>query len=247
MDATVYALSFSLLPSQLSWATRDHSETPDTVSLIDMLRLQSVMSAPPGRRYPITRELWNTLHTSSNPVYRFIALEKFDSVEQTPAELLALYRECLFGACTYLEDRALEAIRSHNDFREEVANLLEEYLATNPPTNDGTFSGLRSAFDNPREGAKQVIEMIRNPDKWSSTTTHPPSKPKPTDGIEILSKSQAAKIFGSAPPTKDPVSDMTITPQSEEPTISTQLNWLGILIVIVTALGLLGWLIKRRP
>ena len=132
------------------------------VNSIDILRLAGALGYTMGAklRSPLTKAAWERLHTAVNPVYRFIALEKLDSVEQTPSELLALYRECLLGSCSYLEARALSAIMHNQDYREEVAILLEEYKASNPPENDGTLPS-RKDVKSLMDGADRLIKLIR--------------------------------------------------------------------------------------
>jgi hypothetical protein len=212
----------------------------NTVDIIDVLRLQGLISSPPGGKLlpPPTLQQWAELHQSANPVYRFIALEKFDSVEQSPEDLLALYRECLFGACSYLEVRALEAITRNKDFREEVAKLLEEYIASNPPANDGTLPGLRNNFPNLIEGAKRVIATIRNTEKPAA-----PSSPQSDPFAQTTPAPKPPPVV--QPPTpKAPEAKPTTSTPSEEPTSSTP--WSIIVVLIVAAVGLLWLLLKGR-
>lgn len=93
---------------------------------------------------------WLALHDSPNPCYRFLSLQYFRVVDQSPEELAQLYRECLFGGCTYLEVSALRSIRrnwdggvvkSIGDGGVEVAKLLYSYGKLKPFSNDGTLSG----------------------------------------------------------------------------------------------------------
>ncbi len=157
----------------ISWLLNKVNSTAPTTA--DVVELQAMIGYWPGQRLNtlVAKKEWEKLHSSANPIHRFIALEKFDSTEQSPSELLALYRECLFGACSYLEVRALEAITRNQDFREEVATLLEEYIASNPPTDDGTLPKLRSNFPDLIEGARSVIEMIRSHVKEGLYENHP--------------------------------------------------------------------------
>ena len=209
------------------------------VTTIDILRLQGALSYWPGGKLqaPLSKDAWQKLHRAANPVYRLIALEKFDSVEQSPAELLALYRECLFGACSYLEVRALEAITRNKDFREEVAKLLEEYIASNPPANDGTMPGLRNNFPNLIEGATRVIATIRNTDKPAA-----PSSPQSDPFAQTTPTPKPPPVVQPPAPKKAPEAK-TVTP-SEEPTSPTP--WSIIVVLIVAALGLLWLLLKNR-
>jgi len=108
----------------------------------------------------MSKSVWSKLHKSKNPIYRLMALDKCDAVEQSPSELLALYKECLFGSCSYLEIRALESILRARDYRPEVAQLINEYLASNPLQNDGTVPNIRVLFQSPLEGAREALKLI---------------------------------------------------------------------------------------
>jgi hypothetical protein len=90
------------------------------------------------------KKFWQMMREGRNPCYRLIALWKFDSVDQSPEEMLDLYRECLFKSCTFLEIRAMHRIYTENDRRPEVIALLKKYLDTKPLTNDGTDHHARS-------------------------------------------------------------------------------------------------------
>lgn len=210
------------------------------ITTIDILRLQGALSYWPGGKLqaPLSKDAWQKLHRAANPVYRLIALEKFDSVEQSPAELLALYRECLFGACSYLEVRALEAITRNKDFREEVAKLLEEYVAYNPPANDGTLPGLRNNFPNLVEGASRVIAAIRNTDKPAA-----PSSPQSDPFAQTTPAPKSPPVVQPTAQKKAPSTAPAPTP-SEEPSSSTP--WSIIVVLIVAATGLLWLLVKKR-
>lgn len=211
------------------------------ITTIDILRLQGALSYWPGGKLqaPLSKDAWQKLHSAANPVYRLIALEKFDSVEQSPAELLALYRECLFGACSYLEVRALEAITRNKDFREEVARLLEEYIASNPLTNDGTLPSLRNNFPNLVEGANRVIATIRNTEK-QATTTSPSIDP----------------FAQAAPPSKTPpVIYSPATKQAADSKMSTEVvtdndqqmnDWWMYALVSIVGVGLLCFFYFRK-
>jgi hypothetical protein len=204
----------------------------------DVVELQSALAYWPGGKLtaPLLKSDWQALHQSANPLNRFIALEKFDSVEQSPTELLALYRECLFGACSYLEVRALEAITRNKDFREEVAKLLEEYIASNPPANDGTLPGLRNNFPNLIDGAKRVIATIRNtevPVAPTSPQSDPFAQSTPTPKPPPMVQPPAPKNAPAAKPATT----------SEEPSSSSWFVWA---VVIIAATGLLWLLLKGR-
>lgn len=163
---------------ELAFSWLQKKSTDSEVSTTDIIELQGTLDYWQGGKLkaPLSKQTWQELHKSTNPLNRFIALEKFDSVEQSPAELLALYRECLFGACSYLEVRALEGITRNKDFREDVARLLEEYIASNPPADDGSLPKLRNNFPDLVEGAKRVITLIRNK---GIPPAPPPPQPDP--------------------------------------------------------------------
>jgi hypothetical protein len=219
-------------------ATRAHNVE---ITTIDILRLQGALSYWPGGKLqaPLSKDAWQKLYRATNPVYRLIALEKFDSVEQSPAELLALYRECLFGACSYLEVRALEAITRNKDFREEVAKLLEEYIASNPLANDGTMPGLRNNFPNLIEGAKRVIAAIRNTEEPTA-----PTLPQVDPFEQSTPTPKPPPVVQPPPPKKTPSTTPTTTTPSVELTSSTP--WSVIVILIVPATVLLWLVLKRR-
>lgn len=212
----------------------------DAFTTADIVEMQSALGYWPGGKLtaPLPKSDWQALHQSANPLNRFIALEKFDSVEQSPAELLALYRECLFGACSYLEVRALEAITRNEDFREEVAKLLEEYIASNPPANDGTLPGLRNNFPNLIEGAKRVIAAIRNTDQPAA-----PTSPQVDPFAQTTSTPKPLPLV-QPPAPKKALEAKPASTQSEEPTSSTP--WSVVAVLIVAATGLLWLLVRNR-
>jgi hypothetical protein len=231
---------------QLLWESRpsaafellSRDSTNRVPTSTDVVRLYAALGYWPGSKLQgaVSKDAWTQLHRSSNAVNRLIALEKFDSVEQSPAELLALYRECLFGACSYLEVRALEAITRNKDFREEVAKLLEEYVASNPPPNDGTLPGLRNNFPNLVEGAKRVIAAIHNTDQPSV-----PSSPQVDPFAQNTATPKPPPVVRHQPPTQTP--EPKAPPKSEEPASTTRLVW-GALTLSATAL--LWLLLKKR-
>jgi len=107
---------------------------------------------------------WYALYNSSNPCYRLIAFEFYDRPGLTPEELLSVYESGLFHSCSYVEMRILVGIRDHQDYRDEVKQLLLRYLASNPLLNDGTQISHRAdpdrLFKDVREGAQKIIDEI---------------------------------------------------------------------------------------
>ncbi|MEQ1933520.1 MAG: hypothetical protein ABL962_06540, partial [Fimbriimonadaceae bacterium] len=136
------------------------------VETIDILRFRASRGAWPGSRLPEppAKNLWAALHGSGNPCYRLIALEYFDSVNQTPDELLSLYEECLLKGCSYLEVRALEAISANEDRRQAVVRLLRQYASTRNIVNDGTLHLTRSHFEGqtPQQAAVKLADSIQS-------------------------------------------------------------------------------------
>lgn len=226
---------YKTLPPSLSLARMKERAAIANSTLLDLLRLQAFVSAPPGAKLtsPPSKADWEALHKSSNPCYRLIALEVFDSVEQSPGELLSLYRECLFGACSFLEARALAAIQSNKDNRAEVAQLLEQYASTKP-VNDGTLPGLRNPFRDPGHSAKELAVAIRAAINSGDTQASRPqvtAEPKTTVG-QPSSQGQNRSARGQA------------QPLGSDETRST----LGTIVVVMiaVALGALWLLLKRR-
>lgn len=106
---------------------------------------------------------WQALYNSSNPCYRIIAFEYYDKVGLTPQELLSVYEAALFHSCSYVEMRILAGIKMNHDYRLEVKQLLQQYLAGNPLLNDGTQLGssdLNIPFKDVRVGAQSIIDDI---------------------------------------------------------------------------------------
>ena len=167
----------------------------ETVSTTDILRWAGSRNYWPGDKLgqlsgvPLSeKKTWQILHSSKNPCYRLIALEYFDSVNQTPEEVLQLYRECLFHTCSYMEERAMNKMFFDPVCRpEEILALLREYLDSKPLENDGTRGGHRSAAmgRGPEAFALQLIEKFEAPEDKKSQgpapTTLPPMEthPKP--------------------------------------------------------------------
>lgn len=229
-----YAISWNALlsayPNSAFQEMVERSRSKE-VNTIDILRLHLAIGGWPGERLQqdrekLTKSSWEIIHASKHPCYRFIALEKLDSVEQSPAELLALYRECLFGACSYLEARAFEAITSNKDFREDVAKLLEEYIATSPPANDGTLPSLRNKFPHLIKGAEGIIAIIRNSGK-----------------PDAQAQQQSSPLAQSAAQSKQQPSEVKPVQSSEKPVSTPWIVW-GVLIAAAT--GLLWLLLKSR-
>lgn len=92
-----------------------------------------------------------------------LPLTHYLAVQQTPEELLGIYKACLLGGCTYLEHAALLGIRAEADFRTPVADILEAYAATNPVINDGTAPGFYNQFGDQDLGvaAMDLAKTIR--------------------------------------------------------------------------------------
>ncbi len=206
-------------------------------AMIDLIRLQAHITSPPaGALIPgIAKSDWDFLHNSPNPCYRILALQIYDSVEQTPSDLLALYRECLFGGCSYFEVRALAAIQFHEDYREDVAKLLETYAATNP-IDDGTLSGLRSPFADLESGARNLAATIR-----AALANQPTGrKAEGSGGSSVIptgskhAPSEAHKVDGS------------LKPESGNSTLRTVSPWLVLGVVIAASCAVLLMLLKRR-
>jgi hypothetical protein len=205
----------------------------------DIVRLVGAMSREPGQNLPerISKTLWSDFYNHTNPCYKILALDKYDSTEQSPAELLSLYRECLMDSFGYLQVRALEGIYRSKDFRPEVAALLKEYLNSNPAVDDGTLPAFPASIGNPVDGAKMILAKIS---KVGSAVNATPSKSlPPTASSTVIPppsvQSTALKKAPEAKPTSTP---------SEEPTSSTP--WSIIVVLIVAAIGLLWLVLKKR-
>ena len=135
------------------------------VSTIDIVRLTALIvddnPGGAGLEEKVDRLDWQALHDSANPCYRFLALEYMNAIKPSPAELLQLYRECLFGSCSRLEFGAIMNMRMINDNRIEVAKLIEEYAKSKPVSNDGTLSSWGRPMGNAEEGAVILANIMR--------------------------------------------------------------------------------------
>jgi hypothetical protein len=208
-----YALFTNLLlndyPQRAFKIFAQQSES-SVVTTLDVLTISALIGPFPGGRHlkaSPSKADWETLSRSANPCYRFLALEYFDQFPQTPAELLVLYRKCLFEGCSYREGRALTAIIQLKDHREPVAQLLEEYVASNPLMNDGTNSLIRDRFPNRIEASLRIIQLIREdrgkdsnlplPDRTGSDPTGSDSQREDTPE-QNTSISQTAMLDDSA-------------------------------------------------
>lgn len=212
------------------------------VTSLDVLTVTaSIGSFPGGRALSAapSKTDWAALIQSANPCYRFLGLEYFDSVPQTPDELLSLYRQCLFGACSYMEARALTAINRRKDYREAVAKLLEEYAASNPVMDDGTTSKIRDLYRDRFKASAEIVQRIRE-----HIAKHG-EKPLTNDSADqAASKSMSSLPVVQPPAPKKAREEKPASPPSEEPTSSTP--WSIIVVLIVVALGLLWLLVKNR-
>lgn len=229
--AWLWELAFAVNPQHAFELLASRSNV-SSVTTADILDLQVALGYWPGSILETapSKEVWKRLHESPNPVYRLIALEKFDSVPQSPSDLLALYRECLFGACSYLEVRALEAITKKHDFRPEVLALLEEYVASNPVKDDGTLPKLRNNFPNVAQGAMAVIATIRDQTQTEAT-------PKRSDAdpfARSANPTQAKKSNAPKPATPD---------APYEPTSQRTLVWL---LMVIVGMVVAVWVFLRK-
>jgi hypothetical protein len=163
----------------MAWIAQRTSSTVPSVG--DVVKLVASMERQPGAilTQKISKELWTKLHGSSNPCYKILALEKYDSTDQSPEELLKLYRECLFQTFGYLQVRALEGIYRSKDYRPEVRNLLREFLASSPAEDDGTLPPFPANFSNPVEGAKRLLAHMEKGGVDSPVPPPPVVVPKP--------------------------------------------------------------------
>lgn len=205
----------------------------------DIVRLVGAMSREPGQSLPerISKTLWSDFYNHSNPCYKILALEKYDSTDQSPSELLSLYRECLMNSFGYLQVRALEGIIRSKDFRPEVAALLKEYLNSNPTPDDGTLPAFPSLIRNPVDGAKMILAEISKTDTAVNAT---PSKSLPPTASSTVITPLSVQ---STAPKKTPEAKPAST-QSEEPISS--IPWSVVAVLIVAAIGLLWLLLKNR-
>jgi hypothetical protein len=204
----------------------------------DIVRLVGAMSREPGQSLPerISKTLWSDFYNHSNPCYKILALEKYDSTEQSPAELLSLYRECLMDSFGYLQVRALEGIYRSKDFRPEVAALLKEYLNSNPPPDDGTLPAFPALIRNPVDGAKLILAEISKADTTVNAT---PSKSLPSIPSSTVIPPPSVQ---QTAPKKAP--EAMPSRASEQSTSSTP--WSIIVVLIMAVSGLLWLLLKKR-
>lgn len=239
-----YALFWGVLLDQhpqRAFALMAESAAADAVSTIDVLRITASIGLSPGSHRlsaSPNKSDWEALHRSRNPCYRFLALEFFDSVPQSPDELLVRYRECLFGACGYMEGRALQAINRNEDYREAVAKLLEAYVASHPTLDDGTIPQLRDNYRDRIRNSTEFIQRIRdyiakNGEKMptSASPTVPNSTPSANTGNPVDTN-----------PKKQQASADTTRPAPA----GTSLVWLVVVIAVIAAVGLLWLLLKKR-
>jgi hypothetical protein len=216
------------------------SANSNVATMADVVRILAITERQPGQllTQQVPKETWKLMHESSNPCCKILALEKYDSTEQSPDELLSLYRECLINSFGYLQVRALEGILRSKDFRPEVAALLKEYLNTNPTADDGTLPAFPATIGNPLDGAKMILAEMS---KAGSPVLATPSKSL------FFSASSAGTSLPSVKlpaPKKAPEEKPAATTASEEPASSTP--WSIIVVLIVAATGLLWLLLKRR-
>lgn len=205
-------------------------------TLADAARILAATERKPGQqlKQQVPKAVWKRMHESNNPCSKILALEKYDSTEQSPAELLSLYRECLMDSFGYLQVRALEGIYRSKDFRPEVAALLKEYLNSNPAADDGTLPAFPAIIGNPVDGAKMILAEMS---KAGSSATAPPVSrettpaPKPLPMVQPTAQKKA------------PTTSTTSIP-SEAATSST--TWSIIVVLVVAACGLLWLLVKNR-
>ena len=239
-----YALLWGALLDQhpqRAFALMAERATAETVSTIDVLHLTASIDQSPGsRRLNVSpnKADWEALHQSKNPCYRFLALEFFDSVPQSPDDLLWLYRECLFGACGYMEGRALQAIHRNEDYREAVAKLLEEYVASNPTPNDGTIPRIRDHYYDRIRNSKEFVTRIReyiakNGEKMP--TAFSPTEPDST---------QPANTGNAAD--RSPKKPQTIADAVRPAPAETSRLWIVTVGAVIAAVGLLWLLLKKR-
>jgi hypothetical protein len=207
-------------------------------TLADAARILAATERTPGQqlKQQVPKAMWKLLHESSNPCCKILALEKYDSTEQSPAELLSLYRECLMDSFGYLQVRALEGIYRSKDFRPEVAALLKEYLNSNPPPDDGTLPAFPALIRNPVDGAKLILAEISKADTTVNAT---PSKSLPSIPSSTVIPPPSVQ---QTAPKKAP--EAMPSRASEQSTSSTP--WSIIVVLIMAVSGLLWLLLKKR-
>ncbi len=154
-----------------------------TVTSLDIMAVIASLAASPGAEQlsePPLKTDWNRIYQSSNPCYKFLALLYLDQVDQTPEELLELYRVCLFESCSYLETCVLNMIKKRADFREAVAQLLTHYIQSGRTVDDGTMSKIRNPYGERKEAATELVKEIQNYLASHVTgTASPAEKPGP--------------------------------------------------------------------
>jgi len=209
---------------------RGDSPKVQTIDLINFKASLKSSRGEGGEKRQGSYELWQKLYKSINPCCRLIALERFDSVPQTPENLLLLYRECLFNSATFLEIRVLEAIYRNHDYRPEVCTILEEYLKSGPLPDDQTRSiYMRPIFKDRLSAAKEIINAI----KKESDGNVPPIK------NTADSKSPTRETKGGSNPQND-----AANLQGESLLDRLQLPLWGV--VLTAALSLLWLVLKKR-
>ena len=224
---------------EVAFAEMAKAAKTSATSTRDVIRAYAALGYEPGASIPTTSPTkadWNRLYKSTNPAYQLIALEKFNLVEQSPQELLALYRKCLFEGCSYLEVRALYAIKRNQDSREEVAKLLDEYANLPPLQDDGTLPTLRNDFRNLPEDAKSLAKRIRE----ELVAQGPqPTKPNTLPSVQATQTNPppAPKEEQSPPPPTEKPTPPAETPEPENPTTLLYVI-LGLLVVAIVTVVL---------
>lgn len=245
IDMGAYAMFWTLLRDQYpqrAFALMAESAEAEKVSTIDVLRVTASIGLSPGSHRlsaSTDKSDWEAMHRSRNPCYRFLALEFFDSVPQSPDELLVRYRECLFGACGYMEGRALEAINRNEDYREKVAKLLEDYVASNPTPDDGTIPSTRDLYrDRVRhstEFAKRIRDYIaKNGEKMPTMLPPNPqeSTPPANPGNPVNTNPKKQQVTADTAKRPAPAGTSTV--------------WLVIVVAVIAAGGLVWLVLKKR-
>jgi hypothetical protein len=159
-------------------APRTISSVPSVGDVVKVLALTERQPGAPLTQ-SISKERWTQFYNSSNPCYKIVALEKYDSTAQSPEELLKLYRECLFETFGYLQVRALEGIYRSKDYRPEVRDLLKEFLASSPVEDDGTLPAFPANFSNPVEGARWLLAEMEKARAGAQAPSVTPVASKP--------------------------------------------------------------------